>query len=123
MEKLIRTFSYLDPIFLYYSLIYGIVKVFEIIFRTGSVWQMCWDIVREKIGDNDELYILCGLNIYTIILYWGFGLTLVFMERTKTPKNFHSYKIQGNENVAQNNDDLIKVSKPSAWKSLIWLSD
>ena len=110
MQKLEGILSYFNPFFIYYSIIYGISKVYELTFSTESVWQMCWDKTRETFGDDKRIYIIWGLNTYTTIIYWVLGFILIIMERTKRPKVLDNYKIQANTNEVEKNDKLIKVS-------------
>ncbi|CAG9801959.1 unnamed protein product [Chironomus riparius] len=109
MKQLERILSYINPFFFYYSVIYGISKVYETSFHTESVWQMCWDRTRETFGDDKRTYIIWGLNAYTTILYWTLGFIIIIMERMKRPKVLDNYKIQANTNETENNEKLIKV--------------
>lgn len=110
MQKFERVLSYFSPFFLYYSLIYGISKVYELIFSSESVWQMLWDKTRETFGNDKNFYIIWGLNTYATIIYWSLGFILIIMERLRRPKVLDNYKIQANTNETENNDKLIKVS-------------
>lgn len=111
MQQLTRIFSYFNPIFLYYTGIYGLSKIIEFSLGTGSIWQLTWDKMRDIFGSDETVYSTWILNIYTTILYWAVGFALIAIEKYKGSKVLENYKIQTNKSEINQKDKLSEVSK------------
>ena len=112
MEKFIKIFSFLDPIFLYYAIAYVLSKVYQKIFNESeSVWQIIWNKFMDIFGDDEATYNIIILNAFVLCIYWGFGLTFMLMEKFHKPKILKNFKIQGKKKVLdEQKHNLIHVS-------------
>jgi len=107
VKNLIKIFNFIDPLFLYIVAIYGLSRIYQYVFDVNSVWQTFWDKTLEALGDNPFTYYVLLLNIYSNVLYWGFGLTLIFLEYLNKPKQFFKYKIQQDKSALKDSPTLM----------------
>lgn len=94
MQKFVRLLSYINPFILYIPILYGIIQVFEVWFGIDSILQICWNKIRELLGDNKAYYVIGLLNVYSIIFFWLALLFFLALDKYKIPKNISDYKIQ-----------------------------
>lgn len=102
--------AYINPLFYYYVIIYCASLFIAPILGVESVWQVCWNKFQNILGDDNENYIVWFLNIYSILLYWIFGLGIIAMEKLEIPKNFKSYQIRTKPSEIEQGDNYYKVS-------------
>lgn len=94
MTSLSEVLVYINPIFFYYSGIFGIGKLYQWIFAAESIWQCLWDKVMDIFGENRETYSVWIINSYSYVLYWLFGSILLFIKVYNKPKTVEIFKIQ-----------------------------
>lgn len=104
-----KILAYINPMFFYYSIVYAVSKIYEVIFDTESVWQNIWNKILIILGDDVEFYSVWVLNSYSYLLYWLFGASLVLMETYKIPKKLNSYKIQEKKDQLKGGEKLYPV--------------
>lgn len=109
MEKFFEVFAYFNPIFLYYSLIYGGSKIYQNIFNIESVWGILWNKYMNIFGDAEAFHIIWLTNFYGFFLYWILGAVLMTMQKLKIPKSLENFKIQAKESEIEKSENLIKV--------------
>lgn len=108
MEKF-EVFAYFNPMFLYYTLIYGASKIYQNIFDTESVWKIFWNKFMDIFGDREDFYIIWILNLYAFFLYWVLGALLMTMQKLKIPKSLEYFKIQAKESEIEKSENLFNV--------------
>lgn len=64
MKGFLRIFNFVDPLLLYFVLIYGVCKVYQIIFETGSIWQILWDGLSDALGKVSDCSFLPSNKVY-----------------------------------------------------------
>lgn len=102
--------AYVNPIFFYYSLIYAVSKCSQWVFNTESFLQLGWNRIVDVFGEDVGSYSVWILNSYSYLLYWGFGLMLLLMERFHKPTSLKDYKIQIDKSDVKNETKLSRVS-------------
>lgn len=111
MRNLIsEIFSYFNPIFIHYAILYGLGKIYEVISnRHESIWQTLWNKYMNYFGDNDAVHIVLLFNLFPILLYWGLGAILFTLQKLNIPKSLANYKIQTKESEIEKGKNLLKV--------------
>lgn len=109
MEAFSEIFSFFNPIFLYYSLIYTGSIIYEVTFGVESVWKIIWDKYMNFVGDNEALHVIWILNFYSFFLYWILGAILILMQKFKIPKTLENFKIQAKESEIEKNENYLNV--------------
>lgn len=109
MENFREVFAYFNPMFLYYTLIYGASKILEVTFRTESVWKIMWNKFLDIFGDNEAFYNILFLNLYSCLLYWTFGALLMMMQKLKIPKSLEKFKIQARKSEIEKRENFLNV--------------
>jgi hypothetical protein len=112
MEKLREVIAYFNPIFLYYTLIYGATKIYEGFSGSENIWQGIWNKFMDIVGDNEAFHVIVILNLYTITIYWGLGAILLIMQKLRMPKSLENFKIQAKESEIVNGENFANV-RPS----------
>ena len=110
-ETLSEITSYFNPIFLYYTLIYGAGKVYEVTTGSESIFQTIWDKYMDYVGDNEAVHLVLVLNIHTFAMYWILGAILFAMQKYKVPKTLENFKIQSKESEIEKGENLVQVRK------------
>lgn len=110
MQNIKPILTYVNPVFSYYVIIYYVSLFLAPILGVESVWQVCWNKFQNILGDDIEVYVIWFLNIYSIFLYWVFGLAIIAMEKFEIPKNFKSYQIRTKPSEIEEGDNYYKVS-------------
>ena len=110
MQNLKPIIAYINPIYCYYIIIYYVSIFLAPILGVESIWQVCWDTIREILGEDIDTYTVWFMNIYTIAVYWIFGLAIIAMEKFEIPKNFEIYKIRTKPSEIEQGDNYFKVS-------------
>lgn len=100
---------YISPFFFYYSFAFVLGKTYEWIFNAESIWQSLWGKVIDVFGEEKGTYSVWVLNSYTYALYWTFGILLLILELSKTPKALEIFKIQ-KEKGLERIKNVMKVS-------------
>jgi len=83
--------------------------VFEVLFRIDSIPQICWDKIRDLLGDNKAYYVIGLLNMYSFVFYWIVLLFFLALDRYKIPKNLSDYKIQPKMSEIEKPENTKKV--------------
>lgn len=92
MDKLKNYLAYIEPISLYYGIIYGITKLIEV--SLGSercFWESMWHKIMDIFGENEAFYTIV-MTLYTFILYWTVGIIFLVIEKINNPLS--EFKIQ-----------------------------
>lgn len=110
MEKFKEIFAYFNPMFLYYTLIYGASKIYQSIFNTESVWKILWNKFMDIFGENEAFHVILTSNLYGFFLYWILGALLMTMQKLKIPKSLENFKIQSKESEIERSENLFNVN-------------
>lgn len=108
-ETLSEIISYFNPIFLYYTIFYGLGKVYELTTGNESIWQTIWYKYMDIFGDDEKVHLILVINLYTVVLYWGLGAILFGMQKLKFPKSLANFKIQAKKSEIENGEYLSEV--------------
>jgi hypothetical protein len=57
MKNCLKVFKYIDPLFLYIVVIYGLSQIYQWLYDVESVWQTFWEKIQDLLGkivDNVE---------------------------------------------------------------------
>lgn len=64
-KMFLKVFNFVDPLLLYYIVIYVVSKIYELVFNTESLWQELWNKIQNTFGkknisnitkDNQKLF-------------------------------------------------------------------
>lgn len=99
MTSVGEVLAYINPIFFYYCIVYGLSKIYQCIFSTSSVWENLWNKIIDTFGDDKETYSVWIINSYAYLLYWVFGTILFVIELYNKPDPLKNFKIQQNSGI------------------------
>ncbi|KAL7027266.1 hypothetical protein ACKWTF_005385 [Chironomus riparius] len=111
MQNLKPILAYVNPVYCYYVIFYYVSLFLAPILGIESVWQVCWNTIRKCLGDDIDVYTVWFMNIYTIAIYWIFGLAIIAMEKFEIPKNYKSYQIRTKPSEIEQGDNYYKVTR------------
>lgn len=110
MRKLLSEItSYFNPIFLYYTILYGASKIYEVVTGNESIWQTIWNKYMDYFGDDEKIHLVLVINLFTVVLYWGLGTILFGMQKFKIPKSLANFKIQPKKSEIEKGEYLSEV--------------
>lgn len=102
--------SYFSPFFLYYTILYGLGKIYQVATGNESIWQTLWNKYMDYFGENEATHIVLVFNVYLVVLYWGFGAIFMCMQKYKIPKSLANFKIQPRKSEMEKGEHLSEVS-------------
>lgn len=91
--------AYINPIFFYYCIVYGLSEFYQWLFSTSNAWQYLWNKVIDTFGDDKQTYSVWIINSYAYLVYWIFGSILFVIEVYNRPDPLKNFKIQQNSGV------------------------
>jgi DNA-binding MltR family transcriptional regulator len=50
MKNLIKASKFIDPLFIYIVLIYGLSQIYQWLFQEESIWQKFWERIQDFLG-------------------------------------------------------------------------
>jgi hypothetical protein len=50
MKNFLKVFKYIDPLFLYIVVIYGLSQIYQWLYDVESVWQTFWEKIMDLLG-------------------------------------------------------------------------
>lgn len=105
-KRLNKFLVYINPIFFYYTFIYCVVKLHQVMTGSESIWQRLWNKYMDFFGDSEAVHIIFVLNLYTTILFWIICIVLQSMQRLKIPKSFENFKVQAKDSETEKSKEF-----------------
>lgn len=84
-------------------------RIFQWIFNTQSIWQLGWDKVVLNFGTNHFNFIVLGLILWPMTVYWIFGIMFMICDVTLKPLFMRKFKVQEGTNEPVDKKQLSKV--------------